>query len=120
MIVLAQQNRQGFFTSPSMIIPASLGVVVIEALISPTDLIDPTKSFDLYIEISDDGTNWVRECGIGWGGSSNNSIVDPVKNPDGDVNPKLTFDPTQWVGKRVRANVNILVTMNIGCQITAS
>lgn len=116
-IVLAQQNRQGSHTTAGIVIPAAIDSVLIECLIGSLDLIDPNKSFSLYIEVSNDQITWERECGMAWNGDPDNILYNPGKNPSGNTNPILVFPASLYPDKKARAVISIPVQMNLGCEI---
>jgi hypothetical protein len=87
-----------------------------EVIIDTPDIDDPTKSFSLQIQISDDGVSWVNQSGIAWQGGPDAGLG--IR--DGNRHPRLSFDPHPYLGKRIKAILDIPQILNIGCEITVT
>lgn len=120
-VVLAQQSRQGNFTSGSFNIPANILQLKLTVNITLTDKLANGLTLDLDVQHSTDGTtNWQSIVGFGWTsyGPAGYHVIgkdgSPIDNPD----PSLSFSPKTFLGDHYRLVVTIPSAVNAGLTVS--
>lgn len=120
-VVLAQQTRQGTFTSNAFTIPANILRLTLTANIALADKLATGLTLDLDVQHSVDGTtNWQSVVGFGWTsyGPAGYHVIGkdgtPIDNPD----PSLSFSPKTFLGDSYRLVASIPNTVTAGLTVS--
>lgn len=121
--VIAQQARQGTFTSGSFSIPANILLLQIVANIALADKLATGLTCDLNLERSaDGGTSWFPLVGFGWTsyGPAGYHTVDKTGQAIDNPDPSLTFNPRTFDGQLFRLVSVIPQTLTVGATVVVT
>lgn len=114
-LVLNAQNRQGTFTSSSIVMPDGVTLIQAEAIVElQAEYEDPANAINFAVFQSfNNGATWQHRVGVNWKGGR--QVL-----PNGTVNPnpgfRMQLQPED-IGTRWRAEVDIPNRMRVGARV---
>lgn len=97
-------------------VPQGTSTITVTTNITQSDIADPTKSFTIAMESSNDGgATWRFRTSFTWQGGQNN----PKTGLPDTTSPTMVFDVSYLNGQLVRSSITIPNALNIGIVVTS-